>query len=344
MPRTSAAKIANAALCELGLLGAELEKSDRSPGGTNAGALSAQPMLIQRRQEILARSLKLVAKPGIVALSMKHGQLPLDVIESHRIELRYLRTLSLHWAHEADSAARAGDFRTAVDFDVAQLRLGNALSRGGLPIHCRGAISVKSLGLNHLARIRGQLSPDLLLAVKPELESLDGHDDPQVTMARHDHWYENASTWKLRLMIQVEKWLGRQPSRSSASYLREPLDYEAMRRRLLLTELALTLFHHQHQRYPNSLAEMAPSLLATAPVDPYTDKPLVYRKSESGFVLYSAGADREDNGGVIQTKRGQFRFGHDWDLASTIDSPESLEALTSHIQKFEPPPVLTDRH
>ncbi len=36
---------------------------------------------------------------------------------------------------------------------------------------------------------------------------------------------------------------------------------------------------------------------APARNDPFTDEPLHYRKTANGFVLYSVGEDREDNGG-----------------------------------------------
>ena len=33
-------------------------------------------------------------------------------------------------------------------------------------------------------------------------------------------------------------------------------------------------------------------------MDPFGDKPLIYRKDGSGFLIYSVGPDEEDNGGI----------------------------------------------
>ncbi len=35
------------------------------------------------------------------------------------------------------------------------------------------------------------------------------------------------------------------------------------------------------------------------PMDPYSDGPLVYRKTESGFLLYSLGINLTDDGGKL---------------------------------------------
>lgn len=63
--------------------------------------------------------------------------------------------------------------------------------------------------------------------------------------------------------------------------------------------LALHLFNTEKKAWPARLEELTPALLPRVPADPYSGKPLVYRRSSDGtdFVLYSVGEDQKDDGG-----------------------------------------------
>jgi hypothetical protein len=39
-------------------------------------------------------------------------------------------------------------------------------------------------------------------------------------------------------------------------------------------------------------------LLSEVPIDPFSDQPLVYKKTDNGFTLYSVGYNFKDDGGV----------------------------------------------
>lgn len=64
-------------------------------------------------------------------------------------------------------------------------------------------------------------------------------------------------------------------------------------------QLAFALAAHQKDtgRYPAKLADLAPKYLAAVPDDLFTGKPLVYKPSEKGYLLYSFGVDGKDDGG-----------------------------------------------
>jgi len=82
--------------------------------------------------------------------------------------------------------------------------------------------------------------------------------------------------------------------------------------------VALELHYAKNGEYPDSLAEVVPSLLGVAPVDPWDGKALRYRRLKAGegageggwgYVLYSVGGDGVDNGGRSPGKKdrhGQF--------------------------------------
>jgi hypothetical protein len=75
-----------------------------------------------------------------------------------------------------------------------------------------------------------------------------------------------------------------------------------------ITILALERWNLDKNEYPQSLNELIDrDYLAKLPMDPYSDKPLVYRRTKDGFTLYSVGADFDDDGGA-----GSNRYGWIW--------------------------------
>lgn len=59
--------------------------------------------------------------------------------------------------------------------------------------------------------------------------------------------------------------------------------------------LALHRHHARHDAFPQSLDEIDRDLLPEPPIDPYTGKPLLYKLTDDGPLVYSAGADRDDD-------------------------------------------------
>jgi hypothetical protein len=74
--------------------------------------------------------------------------------------------------------------------------------------------------------------------------------------------------------------------------------------RLLRSELALREHRLRHGAYPATLQQLIPGELAAAPVDPFSDQPLRYRRQGAGYVLYSVGPDLQDDGGLPIVSRG----------------------------------------
>jgi hypothetical protein len=61
--------------------------------------------------------------------------------------------------------------------------------------------------------------------------------------------------------------------------------------------LACRIFKSRTGAYPDSLEALVPELLKGVPVDPFTGKPLVYRREGEGFIVYSLGSNQKDDGG-----------------------------------------------
>ena len=70
------------------------------------------------------------------------------------------------------------------------------------------------------------------------------------------------------------------------------------RRSAVVTILALKRWQLAKGEYPESLDELvAEKYLAALPQDPYSDAELKYERRGDDFVLYSLGADFDDDGG-----------------------------------------------
>ena len=66
--------------------------------------------------------------------------------------------------------------------------------------------------------------------------------------------------------------------------------------------------------YPKTLnALVEADFLKQLPMDPYSDKPFVYRKTDDGFILYSVGNNFKDDGGiVIRDSEGTPKWWYEW--------------------------------
>ncbi len=65
----------------------------------------------------------------------------------------------------------------------------------------------------------------------------------------------------------------------------------------LYIAFVLAAFHHDTGRYPERLADLTPKYAAALPNDLFSGRPLIYRPSENGYLLYSVGINGVDEGG-----------------------------------------------
>jgi hypothetical protein len=60
---------------------------------------------------------------------------------------------------------------------------------------------------------------------------------------------------------------------------------------------ALAAYKTDHDAFPDSLDKLTPKYIAKMPQDFYVEKPLTYKRSEDGYVLYAVGPNGQDNDG-----------------------------------------------
>jgi hypothetical protein len=76
--------------------------------------------------------------------------------------------------------------------------------------------------------------------------------------------------------------------------------------RAIVAALAIERFRLAHEgKLPATLDELVPDLLEAVPIDPCDGKPLRLAIIEEGYVVYSVGTDKQDDGGLVS--QGQNR-------------------------------------
>jgi hypothetical protein len=70
------------------------------------------------------------------------------------------------------------------------------------------------------------------------------------------------------------------------------------------TAIAVERYRLANGKLPDRLGELSPTFLPAVPADPFDGKPLRYKPLAKGYVVYSVGEDREDNGGTEKNAKG----------------------------------------
>jgi hypothetical protein len=61
--------------------------------------------------------------------------------------------------------------------------------------------------------------------------------------------------------------------------------------------MACKIYKNLHGDFPEDLAKLSPEILEKVPVDPFTGDPFIYKKQDSGFIVYSIGNNLKDEEG-----------------------------------------------
>lgn len=96
--------------------------------------------------------------------------------------------------------------------------------------------------------------------------------------------------------------------------------------------LAMERFRQAHQRWPTTPDELVPAYLARAPRDPHDGGPLRCLRREDGWVIYSPGRDKMDDGGnvwPISAEAGSDWGYRLWDVAARRQPPSPDGAVTA---------------
>jgi hypothetical protein len=89
-----------------------------------------------------------------------------------------------------------------------------------------------------------------------------------------------------------------------------------------MMRLALALERHQleHGTLPPSLDALIPAHLPAVAEDPFSGRPLRYRRLDHGYLLYSVGPDGVDDGGRPRDAKDKQQ--KTWDIPFTVERPD----------------------
>lgn len=77
------------------------------------------------------------------------------------------------------------------------------------------------------------------------------------------------------------------------------VDRSDAKRTSLMAGIGLERYRRDHGVWPESLEQLLPKYLTELPIDPFTGKPVFYKIVDRHPLIYSVGADRDDDGGRL---------------------------------------------
>jgi hypothetical protein len=128
-----------------------------------------------------------------------------------------------------------------------------------------------------------------LLADFVEIPRLPPHEQPAA---------ETAYGGKYRRAADRHRFVGL--LMPGAAGLNAPCRRKLGKARAMLALLAVERYRLRHGGWPARLADVPKDLLDDVPLDPYDGKPVRYRRTADGVVVYVVGADGKDDGGAVE--------------------------------------------
>lgn len=272
----------------------------------------------------------LAANGDVLAAIRDHLRRPCSVplafvdtfFERHLGDVQLIRTITRALQADAELAISRGETTAAARTAIELLLLSNGVRRGGLVTDALVGDCIAGTGLQILREVRAGIGRELQNEVLEALGNFDRDREPfHEIRARDDEWTRRVG-WQdepldtesfLQSLGAPDPEVGetldliQQVARAGDSNRPEALETAGDHRvralaRLLQTDIALRQCRDADGSFPSDLAELVPSFLPAVPIDPFTDKPLLYRRtSPTEFLLYSAGPKRFDGGGRLGT-------------------------------------------
>jgi hypothetical protein len=271
--------------CQLMAAAKTLEKVTVPEKSDGSAAMSA---FLAQHGTALADARKAMKLPGRVPINYGCGELDLVTAST-------LRALARGFQAEALAAMNQRRADDAIQSYCDILRIGQFADAGGLLIDWLVARAIQGIGTFGLTDLRWQLSaPQCRRIIAALRESEDTIEPLELASQRDRAWTERAYGWRGRLQLLFE-WVRREHSSLNA-VMNSEVRIRTLSQ-LLQAELAVRAYRLEKGRLPQRLESLVPDYLPQLPRDHYSGGPLVYRLNGEGYLLYSVGSDRTDDGG-----------------------------------------------
>ena len=166
----------------------------------------------------------------------------------------------------------------------------------GLLIDYLVGIAFESIGSRSLQAIRSNLSCDQARRLLASIQSqLQPHTPPDAHVTRDVIWDERVGDWQSRLRAILLRLVGAEGPITKT--IRGLHTREQTLLNLLCTDLALRCYLCDHGDLPMQLSQLSPDYLSTPLADPCSGEPFIYKADGQSFILYSVGADMQDDDG-----------------------------------------------
>ncbi len=244
-------------------------------------------------------------------------------------DIQAARTLARALWIQARVAAAESRLVGAVQSYGDILRFGRQYSRGGVNIHEMVGGAIEGIALAGLVEEVDTLDASGLAALRHSLETAADDGEPLEAILKRDHlWGSLSNGWQGRFDYWCDSLV-----LDGDSYRALLIDLRSARvalLRLILTEAAVRSYRLAEGAPPESLAALVPKYLSAVPLDPFGDGPLVYRRTDDGYLLYSVGANGIDDGGqrvsryeATNLKKGDLFFDASPDMPGEEASPQA---------------------
>lgn len=226
------------------------------------------------------------------ALQLPHAvPVNYESIELNVDSLNSLRNLARVWRGTGDLAVAEDRFREATTNYLDIMRLARVVGQGGLVVDSLVGVAIEGVGRDGLCRIRASLSPASCVQAIKTLQRLEvDREEPAEILTRERIWQQHAYGWTVRISFIPQ--LGQSQATNQFNLA------AAAKTRLLICDLALRLHLAQRGELPKRLEQLVPNYVPALPLDPFTERPFIYRPNGSTFLLYSVGRDLQDDGGT----------------------------------------------
>jgi hypothetical protein len=240
--------------------------ADDSPGD---GTMSEEDLraFVKKNAEALN-----LARAGL----SRECRVPLEysaTIDTHHQDLSVLKRLAFTLKAEGRLAEMENRPGEAAESYLGVVRLGHAVSRGGVMIDSLVGLAIEAIGVTRLENLSRNLDANQCREVASALETAESGRESAQTILNQEHvWARRTGGLKgqlARLVMfktpqQVEqKWAGRVAAQQA-------------RTRSLLVQLATRAYELEKGERPKSLADLVPVYLKTIPQDPLTGTNMAY--------------------------------------------------------------------
>jgi hypothetical protein len=194
----------------------------------------------------------------------------------------------------ASEARTRKEHDQAADLALDLLRFGTMLQRGGTH-HSRMGWDAHRGAFRIIDASALEMSTAKRRQVIQALEDvLEEREDPAVQQARAMAYDDRIGGWHTRFSSVISEVA---PRAGVTTPVYNEDTWMELTLRATQIELAVIQFKNERVGQLTSLEQLVPDYLGSAPLDPYTGRPLLIRVEGNSYVLYSVGHDGIDDGG-----------------------------------------------